>query len=142
MTDQTAVPAEPKTPAEEATARLAELKDAWTKNSAAAAGDKIDQAMAGTLENRIFQERAHVDNIHTAAFLRDSGVDEPAIIRQVLTGSPVSKQEFEAAQSMKSQLLKDHEFQKLYLSGDGAAVRQMTLLNIVLTRPVKSEAAA
>lgn len=106
----------------------------------AAGADKIDLAMAGVLEPKMFQDRSHVDNIETSKLLREGGVDDPAIHRQVLSGEPVSQAEFDAAKSERARLERDHDFQKRYLSGDGAAVRQMTLLNVILTRDVKEAA--
>jgi hypothetical protein len=43
---------------------------------------------------------------------------------------------------MKNRLTRDLEWTKRYLSNEGEAVRQMALLNVVLTRPVKQESAA
>ena len=105
---------------------------------AARGGDKIDLAMAGILEDKIFQDHSHVDGIKTAQFLRDAGIDDPAVIRQVLSNETVSREEFEIAKSTKARLLRDHDFSRRYLSGDGEAVRQMTLLNVILTRDTKS----
>ena len=99
---------------------------------------KIDLAMSGALEDKIIQDRGHVDGVRTAEFLRASGVDDPAVIRQVLTNEKVSQEEFDAAKSTKARLLRDHDFSRRYLSGDGEAVRQMTLLNVILTRETKS----
>ncbi len=153
-------PKDPKTPAE-AAARLDELRaiDGWTKLYLAGSGphvaqfnklhelasskdaDNIDAAIAGTPSDGIFLDKDHRDNVQTAVLLRDAGVDDPAVLRQVLSNAPVSQAERDAAQSMKSRLMKDHNFQTRYLSGDGDAVRQMALLNVVLTREVKTEAA-
>jgi hypothetical protein len=151
---------DPKTPAQ-AAARLDELRaiDGWAKLYLAGSGphvaefnrlhelasskdaDNIDAAIAGTPADGIFLDKGHRDNVQTAVLLRDAGVDDPAVLRQVLSNAPVSAAERDAAQSMKSRLMKDHNFQTRYLSGDGDAVRQMALLNVVLTREVKTEEA-
>jgi hypothetical protein len=152
----------PTTPAE-AQARLSTLvgtkewAEKWVSGSAAHADEynKLQEmALSGTnpgkvdLEDpraavdQIFLDRQRRDNVNTAEYLRGVGIDDPAIISQVLTNEPVSQHEFDAAKSMRSRLERDHDFQKKYLSGDGEAVRQMTLLNVILTRPVKREAAA
>jgi hypothetical protein len=104
--------------------------------------DKIDLAIAGVLEDTTFQDKRHVDNVRTAEFLRGSGIDDPAILRQVLSNESISQQEVDAAKAMKNRLTRDLEWTKRYLSNEGEAVRQMALLNVVLTRPVKQESAA
>jgi len=151
-------PKDPKTPAE-ASARLNELKsiEGWTAlylsgsgphvadfnklQELISSGDAIDLAIAGVYEDKTFQDKAHMDNMRTADFLRGSGIDDPAVLRQVLSNEKVSPQEFEAAKSMKARLMRDLEFTKRYLANDGEAVRQIALLNVVLTREVKTEAA-
>ena len=148
-------PAEPTPP--EAAAKLDALKSDkdWTagwlagdlvkigefnKLAEIAARDsaKIDFAMTGGLEDKIIQDRGHLDNVHTVEFLRASGVDDPAVLRQVLSNEKVSQEEFDAAKSTKARLLRDHDFSRRYLSGDGEAVRHLTLLNVILTRETKS----
>jgi len=104
--------------------------------------DKIDAAIAGDLGDGIFQDKAQLDNVKTIEFLRAAGIDDKAVIKQVLSGEAVSQQEVDAAKSMRNRLERDHDWQKRFLAGDGDAVRQMQLLNVILTRPVKRGAAA
>jgi hypothetical protein len=121
------------------------LKEFHELTKAAAEGgdaDQIDLAIAGVIPDQTFMDKSHVDNVRTAEFLKGSGIDDPAVLRQVLSNEPVSQQEVDAAQSMKNRLTRNLEWTKRYLSGDSEAVRQMTLLNVILTRDVKKEAAA
>jgi hypothetical protein len=155
------VPAAPTTPAE-AKARMDSLMatEAWAKGwmagspahidefnkllelSLSVKSEKIDPDDPAGAAKQIFLDSQQRDNANTAGMLRDSGITDPAIIKQVLTNEEVSQQEFDAAHAMRSRLEKDHDWQKKFLSGDGEAVRQMMLLNIILTRPVKRGAAA
>jgi hypothetical protein len=79
--------------------------------------------------------------MQAAALLREDGIPEHDIARQVLSGEPVSKAEFDAAKQAKQRLLGDQDFVRRYLSGDGEAKRQMALLNVVITRDIKETAA-
>ena len=102
-------------------------------------GDKIDKAISGTLEAGPFQDSNHLQNIGTAAMLREAGMDND-VIRQVLSGGPVTQQEFDAAAKIKANLMKTPAFVKQYLAGEADAIQRMTLLQIITSSEIKQEA--
>jgi hypothetical protein len=77
------------------------------------------------------------NQVRAADSLRAQGV-EPAVIKQLLKGEPVSQAEFDAAAKAKADLLGNKEFVTKWLSGDREAVRQMTLLSIILVSGKKA----
>lgn len=156
-------PAAPIIPAaaNEAAARLSDLKadpkwrDQYLKGSSTHAKEmrdlqavvdkeqntQVDMAIAGKLYDGI-QPGGHLAAVGTAEMLREAGIGDAAVIRQVLAGEEVTPQEHAAATETKERLMKDQDFVKKYMTGDGDAKRQMTLLNVVLSSPVKTGAAA
>jgi hypothetical protein len=104
------------------------------------ADPQTEMAIAGQLYDGI-QPAGHLAKVGTAEMLRAVGADD-GVVRQVLTGQSVSQQEFDAAQATKARLMKDNDFISKYNSGDGESRRTLTLLNVVLTSPVKKDAAA
>jgi len=153
---------EPTTP-DGARGRLAELKansewrDAFVAGNGpqvaefrrlsalAAKGDEqiISDALAGKAPSidQIFIDPQMRDATHTIEALRGMGIHEENVARSVLDGSPVSAEERNQASIAKDRLMKDVDWTKKYLAGDGEARRQMGLLNVILTRSVKESAA-
>lgn len=80
------------------------------------------------------------NQVRAANTLREQGIPAEAI-KQVFKGEPVSQAEFDAAAAAKKDLMGDSDFVAKWLKGDRAAVRQMTLLNIIAVAGVKKEAA-
>jgi hypothetical protein len=157
-----APPAPPTTPAEAAT-RLGQLKadagwrdkflagngpqvaefGALTELAAKGAdGDNIDMAMAGVLLDGPLQPSGHMMNISVAASLREVGIRDE-IIKDVLAGThKVSKEEYAATERWKAEKMRDHEWVKRYLAGDGEPRQKMTLANIILSGGIREEKAA
>lgn len=98
-----------------------------------------EMAVAGELYPGI-QPSGHLARVGTAAMLRESGIGDDNVIRQVLTGQPVSAEEHAAAVEAKARLMRDSDFVAKYTAGDGEAKRQMRLINIVLSSPIKKVA--
>ncbi|EIG56080.1 hypothetical protein [Bradyrhizobium sp. WSM1253] len=157
MTEPQPIQTPPAPTPDEAVAKLADLRSNkdWTDNFlkgngpqvaefrslseiAIKSGDRIEKAIAGVLDDSPVQESGHIQNIGAAAWLREAGV-ETGVIRQVLTGDEVTPQEHAAATATKARLLKDQDFTKRYMASDGEAVRQMTLLNVIVSSKVKAE---
>jgi hypothetical protein len=140
-----ALPAPPATPAEAST-RLTALKSdpAWRdqflagngpqvkefKNLSelAAKGDDVDMAMAGvsgqSSESRLLAA--------TAEHLREMGFP-PTAIRETISGKEPTPADVERARVWKTQIMKNPEWVKRYLSGDGDAQREMLAANILLS---------
>lgn len=157
MTDATPTPATPpappSTPAEAAT-QLAALKadPSFVKEFMSGSptqlqkfkslhelldrGDNYDLAIAGQLAPGEVQSSDHVQNIGAASMLTDIGL-EPAVIRQALSGKPVSKSEFDTVTKWKASALADHEFTKRLMAGDGEPRRLLTAANIVISNGFK-----
>ena len=150
-------PAEPTTPTEAAT-RLSQVKQdpAWTKafldggqkqlaefhklHEMAAKGDsRIDLAMAGQHQPGVVQDSEHVEMMGAAAHFRESGLDN-AVIKQALTGEPVSRAEYDAVAKWKASAMADKSFTKALMEGDGEPKRLWRAANIVLSNGFKSEA--
>jgi hypothetical protein len=157
MTDlQQLPPAAPSTPAEAAT-RLDQLKSdpAWRDGflsgsgpqareyrdltALAAKGDKVDLAMAGVLADGPWQESGHLQMIAATTMFRELGISD-ATIKQTLSDYEVSQQEHDVVAKWKADRMRDSEWVKKWLSGEGEQARDMMLANIVLTSTIKKEA--
>jgi hypothetical protein len=79
--------------------------------------------------------------IGVAGMLREIGIRDE-VIRQTLTSKEVTQAEYDAVKSLKAERMRDHAWVKEYLAGNGPHKRDMMLMNIVLTSPIKKEAAA
>lgn len=164
MTDQlqqqpAAPPAPPSTPAEAVT-RLEQLKSdtAWRDQFLAgngphvqeyrdlselvAKGDNVDKAMAGIMHDGIFQPAGHMQMMSMASMLRDLGIRDE-ITKDVLADThTVTRAEYDATQRWKAAAMRDQDFVKRYLAGDGEPKQKMTLANIILTGGVREEKTA
>jgi hypothetical protein len=157
MTDlQQPPPAAPSTPAEAAT-RLDQLKSdpAWRDGflsgsgpqareyrdltALAAKGDKVDLAMAGVLADGPWQESGHLEMIAATKMFRELGISD-ATIKQTLTDYQVTQREHDAVAKWKADRMRDSEWVKKWLSGEGEHARDMMLANIALTSTIKKEA--
>lgn len=98
--------------------------------------DKVGLAMAG--QYLPVNDSEHLTRMGTASMLRDAGIGDD-VIRQALSGSPVTQQERDAAEKLKAKLMRNSDFSKKYLAGDGEAKEQMTLLQIITSSDVKQE---
>jgi hypothetical protein len=101
----------------------------------------VDRAMAGLLDDSPIQRSSHLQMIGAAGMLREIGIRDE-VIRQTLTGHEVTQAEYDAVKNLKAERMKDHAWVKEYLAGNGPHKRDMTLMNIVLTSPIKAGAAA
>ena len=156
MTD---VPAVPSTPAE-ASARLDVLKaDAgWRDQFLAGNGPQVtefrnltemaakatdtDRAMAGVLLDGPLQPSSHMVQIGVAQALREIGIKD-SIIKDVIAGThKVTKEEYAATERWKAERMRDQEWVKRYLAGDGEPREKMTLANIILSGGIREEKAA
>jgi hypothetical protein len=143
----------------EATARLNELKgdQVWT-NELLAGGSRqakemaallevidkgdnpqVDRAMAGELEDAPFQPSGQIAMIGTTEMLRAAGIRDE-VIREFLTGQPISAQEQKLVAARKAERLRDHEFVKRFMAGDGEQRREMLLIDLILNAPTKTAA--
>jgi hypothetical protein len=157
MTDlQQPPPAAPSTPAEAST-RLDQLKSdpAWRDGflsgsgpqareyqdltALAAKGDKVDLAMAGVLADGPWQESGHLEMIAATKMFRELGISD-ATIKQTLTDYQVTQREHDAVAKWKADRMRDSEWVKKWLSGEGEHARDMMLANIALTSTIKKEA--
>jgi hypothetical protein len=98
------------------------------------AADKVDRLIDGTYSTTPFDFTdggvSPHDAMGAAAWLRDAGV-EPAAIKQLLEGHPVSKQELQAVEQHRARLLGDPEWTKRMLAGDAAARRDLLLFSLL-----------
>lgn len=102
-------------------------------------GNEADLALAGVVpENLVdFGPGASVrDQAKAVPNFREMGIRDE-VIREVLEDRTVSQHDHDMAENWRNLRLKDSNFVKQYLSGDGEAVRLMTLANIVLTAAIK-----
>jgi hypothetical protein len=145
----------PPTPAEAAATLAARLGDkAWAaqflngsepqvaeyrrlSEIAIKSDDKVSLAMAG--QYLPINDSEHLTRMGAASMLREAGI-EPDVIKQTLSGGPVSQQEYDAAVKLKAKLMGNSEFTRKYLAGEGEAVQQMTLLQIITSSEVRQEA--
>ena len=109
--------------------------------AASAAGDNVDDAIAGIEEPApIFETttggqlpRRVVNEV--IASMRDAGVSDGAI-GQALRGDSFSREEVAAVTALRAKLHGDADWVKRLLSGDYAAKREHLLMSIVLSSPV------
>jgi len=101
----------------------------------------VDKALAGELYDSPIQPPGHMANIAAAAMLTEAGL-RPDVVRQVLTGQPVSRAEYEAAKSRKTELMRDRKFVDAYMANNGPERQALTLLDVILSSRIKEDAAA
>ena len=104
-----------------------------------AAGDNVEIALSGALPDVPDSELKTMAG--TAQFLKELGINE-GTIRQTLSDYEVTQAEFDAVTAFKAERFRDAEWKKRLLAGDGLAVRELTLSNIVLSSTIKKDAAA
>ena len=163
MTETHTIQAPPAPPAptpDQAVAKLAELQNDknWTgkflsgngpevaefrslTEIAIKSGDRIDKAIAGVLDDAPIQQSGHMMNIAAAEMFRDLGIRDE-VIREALMGKPVTQAEYDAVARLKAERMRDHAWVKEYMAGNGQHKRDAMLMDIVLTSPIKKEAAA
>lgn len=62
----------------------------------------------------------------------------PEVVAQVRENRPVSAAEFDGATRERRRLMSDKAFVTRYLSGEVDAIRQMSLINVIRSSPIKS----
>src|SRR5258705_8089693 len=137
--------------ASEATARLNELKGSaeWREQYLSGsprhakemrdlqeaidkgANPRVDRAIAGIMDDAPFQAAGHLAMIGTAEMLRDAGIGDD-VIRQTLSNQEITQAERDAVARWKADKMRDSEWVKKYLAGEGEHKRAMMLANIVL----------
>lgn len=102
--------------------------------SAKAEADPVAAAMSGTLPEQSSGElRRMADD---AVALRALGMNE-RVVREMLSGEPVTPEIRAEAERWKAQHMRDAEWVKRVLANDVEAVRQLHLCSIVLAQPIK-----
>jgi hypothetical protein len=157
VTENTAQVEAPKTPAD-ASARLATLqadktftdrllaggiaeRKEWDSLlSLASSGDKVDAAvsMPGGVANSVPDSELR-QLASTAADLRELGLPDE-VVRQALSGAPVSAEEYRAVRQWRDERTSDGEWSKKFLAGDALAKKQMTIANIIISGGIKESA--
>jgi hypothetical protein len=99
--------------------------------------DPVAIGMSGELPHMATSE---MHQIATGAnWLREAGLPDQAI-HDFIAGAPVEQSFRDQVADWKARSMKNADFVKAYLSGDGDAVRRMTVANAVLLSPVKDAA--
>jgi hypothetical protein len=104
---------------------------------------QVDKAMAGELLlDGPVQPSGHMVQIGVAGHLRDIGIRDE-IIKDVIAGThTVTKEEYAATERWKAEHMRDQEWVKRYLAGDGDTNEKMTLANIILSGGIREGKAA
>jgi|SRR3974390_3312599 len=111
------------------------------KNQSAA--DRVEAVLAGTAIPQDF-ELTIDGKLNTARLiqsvdnLREIGVEEKQL-RNFMTDAPISKSDREWVRQYEKQLTTNSEFVKRYLSGEAAAVKEMTTIRMHLLRPISEK---
>jgi YD repeat-containing protein len=149
------------TNASEATARLAQLqadpkwREAFLRGDGPRAkefnalmqtiekGDnpQVDHAIAGVLYDGPFQPSGHMQNIATAQMFRDLGIGDD-VTREVLTDREVTQEEYDKVSRLKAERMRDNNWVKEYMAGNGPQRRDMMLMDIVLSSTIKAKEAS
>jgi hypothetical protein len=101
-------------------------------------GDPVSRAMVGELD--AINESGYLQTKKTVDALRADGIGDDAI-RQYISGESVSREEYARVTRWKATALEDPVYVAAYLKGNPTAVRAMTNAMIVLTSPIKEDAA-
>jgi hypothetical protein len=101
----------------------------------------VDRAMAGILDDGPIQRSEHMQMIAVAQWMKEKGLRDE-VIREALAGKGVTQQKRDAVERLKADRMRDHAWTKEFMAGNGQHVRDMTLMNIVLTSSIKKDAAA
>lgn len=121
--------------------QVAEMRELIKVAQSSNRGKIADDVLGGKQSpESIFLDPQRRDAEQTVEVLRGLGIHEESVARSVLTDSAVSVAERQQAAAAKDRLMKDQDFVKKFLAGDGDARRQMGLLNVILTRGVKASA--
>jgi hypothetical protein len=102
----------------------------------ASADDRVSSAMAGQLSE--IPDSDHRLMANTATMLRELGLNE-GTVQQTLENRPVTQQEFDTVTALKAQKFRDQEWKKSLLSGDAQTVKELSLINIVLSSPIEKK---
>jgi hypothetical protein len=70
------------------------------------------------------------------AWLADRNIFDPLITVEALGRMSATSEEHQRAGALKRELMTDKEFVAKFLGGDAAAVRKMTLVDIILSKPL------
>ncbi|MGY2906555.1 hypothetical protein [Bradyrhizobium sp. URHC0002] len=98
----------------------------------------VDRAMAGLLDDSPVQRSGHMQMIGVAQHLRELGIRDE-IIRDTLTGKPVTQERYDEQKRWKADRMRDKDWTAKYLGGDLEARRLMTEADIVLNSPIKNQ---
>lgn len=104
--------------------------------------DPIDAAIAGIVpasENGLRDSDA-VMRANVATTLRELGIRD-AVIRDHMTDRKYTAEEVAAVTQLKAERMSDREWTKKYLAGDAKAVKDMTLIHIILDAGVEGKEA-
>jgi hypothetical protein len=165
------LPAAPVVPAEpaEALARIAQLKadpvwrEKWMTGgptqtreyqalfevASRVTADPIEAAMAGFLENKIVQSSDHIEMIGAANWLRETGISD-GVIREILSGKPVTQEAHDAAVRWKADHMRDSDWRNALLGGKMITEngirrdprRDLLTVNYLITTDIRKDAAA
>jgi hypothetical protein len=72
----------------------------------------------------------------------DSPDGESTFDLEQARAQPVSRAEFETAQTRKDELMRDRKFTEAYMASDGPERKTLTLLNVILSSRIKEGKAA
>jgi hypothetical protein len=108
-------------------------------------GDRLDQIIAGTADVPLIQTTE--GSVPLGATMRDVadlqtrvGLSADAV-KQLLSGAPVSKAEYDQVKQLRADALSDADFVTRLLKNDRAAVRDLTHANIVIVGGHRESAA-
>ncbi|MCA1414474.1 hypothetical protein I6F30_25460 [Bradyrhizobium sp. NBAIM20] len=113
-----------------------EMRDLQAKIDSGGAPE-VDMAMAGLLDDAPFQSTGRLQMIGATEMFRDLGIRDE-VIRETLTNREVTPQEHEAVARLKAERMRDQAWVKELLAGNGQHRRDLMLMDIVLTSPVKA----
>ena len=104
---------------------------------AAADANPIEAAMTGKLPELPTGEQVLMKN--TAGMLKEFGIRDE-VIRETLSGQPVTQAEHDATKIWRDQHLADKEYVKKWLNGDIEARKEMMLASIILSSKIRGKA--
>jgi hypothetical protein len=126
------------------TGDIAAKKEFESLIAAAAAGDDVNDAIAGIQEPAPIFETTAGDQLNRRDLasivdtFRDGGLSNDAI-EQALNGSEVSRSEYAAAKALQSARHGDEGWRERFLKGNWPEQREQLLLNIILTSAIRQE---
>src|SRR5439155_16679015 len=98
----------------------------------------VDKAMAGIMDDAPFQQSGHLEMVAATQMFRELGIRDE-VIREFLTDRPVTRKEHDLVAQWRAEKLRDSEWVKKYMAGEGLQRREMMIASGILSTSIRQE---